>query len=465
MICIAPAPTIGGSRQEMTNQRHSTTPILSTLLLLGVLVLSGNVGARSETPNGPSGTSGRIRGDLNVWAWSIAAASLEQRIPAFREMYPSVDININMSGSSTANLRLMLTLSSGAGAPDVSQIEIANAPRYGMTGRLTDLTEVASPYADRFVPASWANCALNGRIYAIPWDIGPCAVFYKRPVFARYGIDPEAIETWADYIAAGKKIVERSGGETKMLTLPASYVSTLFEILLQQNGGQVFDDQGRIAIDSPQSREVMAVLESMITADITSNTAVFSQAFYTSLGTEAIASFPMAAWLGGFIKNYAPETSGEWGVFPLPALTPEGLRASTAGGSVLIIPAQSTRQEAAWAFVRSMLCDEESQLAHYRNFDLFPALLTSYDDPFFDEPDPFYGGQRVRRLFAEDITRIPQLNRTEDWREASRYISQEMSHWAANECQETDAMLARLSRHLSERLRRDLAPQVPGVAP
>ncbi|GMV91720.1 MAG: sugar ABC transporter substrate-binding protein [Candidatus Hydrogenedentota bacterium] len=449
----------------MTNQRHSTTAILSTPILLCVLVLSANVVARAEAPIGPSGTSGRIRGDLNVWAWSIAAASLEQRIPAFRAKYPSVGININMSGSSTANLRLMLTLSSGVGAPDVSQIEIANAPRYSMTGRLTDLTEVAAPYADRFVPASWANCTLNGRVYAIPWDIGPCAVFYKRPVFARYGIDPGAIETWADYIDAGKRIVERSGGKTMMLTLPASYVSAMFEILMQQNGGQVFDDQGRVAIDSGQTREVLAVLESMLTAGITSNTAVFSQAFYTSLGTEEIASFPMAAWLGGFIKNYAPETSGEWGVFPLPALTPGGLRASTAGGSVLIIPAQSMRDDAAWNFVRFMLCNEQSQLAHYRNSDLFPALHTAYDDPFFDEPDPFYGGQRVRRLFAEDITRIPQLNRTEDWREASRYISQEMSHWAANGCQETDAMLARLARQLSERLRRELAPQVPEGTP
>ncbi|MCL4693887.1 MAG: extracellular solute-binding protein, partial [Candidatus Hydrogenedentes bacterium] len=239
----------------------------------------------------------------------------------------------------------------------------------------------------------------------------------------------------------------------------------MFEMLMQQNGGQVFDDHGRVAIDSGQTREVMAVLESLLTAGITSNTAVFSQAFYTSLGTEEIASFPMAAWLGGFIKNYAPETSGEWGVFPLPALTPGGLRASTAGGSVLIIPAQSTRPDAAWNFVRFMLCNEQSQLAHYRNSDLFPALLTTYDDPFFDEPDPFYGGQRVRRLFAEDITRIPQVNRTEDWREASRYISQEMSHWAANECQETDAMLARLACHLSERLRRELAPQVPDGTP
>ncbi|MCL4694679.1 MAG: extracellular solute-binding protein, partial [Candidatus Hydrogenedentes bacterium] len=220
-MCIAPAPTMGGSRQEMTNQRHNPTPILSTLMVLGVLFWAANVVVRADAPIGPSGTSGRIRGDLNVWAWSIAAASLEQRIPAFRETYPGVDININMSGSSTANLRLMLTLSSGSGAPDVSQIEIANAPRYSMTGRLIDLTKVAAPYADRFVPASWANCTLNGRVYAIPWDIGPCAVFYKRPVFARYGIDPEAIETWADYIDAGKRIVERSGGETKMLTLPA----------------------------------------------------------------------------------------------------------------------------------------------------------------------------------------------------------------------------------------------------
>ena len=53
---------------------------------------------------------------------------------------------------------------------------------------------------------------MNGHVYAIPWDIGPCAVYYRRSIFRKYGIDPGKIETWSDYIAAGRMIVRESGG-------------------------------------------------------------------------------------------------------------------------------------------------------------------------------------------------------------------------------------------------------------
>jgi len=317
-----------------------------------------------------------VEGTLDVWAWSTAAGSLDSLIPTFNERYSNVGVKINMTGSNTTILRLMLSLSSGMGAPDVSQIEIINAPRYIATGRLTDLTPVAAQYAGDFVPASWGNCTFDGRVYAIPWDLGPCAVYYKRHLFSRYGIDPSTIETWSDYVAAGKLLVERSGGETKMLALPGSYVSTMFEILIQQNAGQVFDDAGRIAVDSPESHQVMAVLKATIESGIAANTPMFSQAFLSSLGSDAVATYPMAAWFGGFIKDNAPGTSGDWGLFRLPALEPGGLRASTAGGSVLIVPEQCTQKDAAWAYVQYMLCNEEMQIAQYRNFDLFPALRT-----------------------------------------------------------------------------------------
>ena len=48
----------------------------------------------------------------------------------------------------------------------------------------------------------------DGKVYAVPWDVGPCGVFYRRSIFEKYGIDPEKIETWEDYINAGKVILE-----------------------------------------------------------------------------------------------------------------------------------------------------------------------------------------------------------------------------------------------------------------
>jgi len=127
-------------------------------------------------------------------------------------------------------------------------------------------------------------------VYAIPWDVGPCGVFYKRDLFARYDIDPEKIETWDDYLAAGKTILQKSGGRTKMMPLGEPNLVSIFEIMLRQLGGQVFDGQGRIAIDSPEGRRVIDLIAAMRDAGICAEVEYFKHEWLASFNDDTIAS-------------------------------------------------------------------------------------------------------------------------------------------------------------------------------
>lgn len=397
-------------------------------------------------------------GAIEIWSWNIAAASLEKLVPPFRVTYPEVDVRVTMSGANMQS-RFLLSLSANVGAPDISQLQLVEAPFYVQTRRLADLSTVAARYAAQFPASFWRNCVADGKVYAVPWDMGPCAVFYKRPLFERYGIDPETIETWADYIAAGKKILEGSGGKTKMMFLPTGQLEPMFEILIQQTGGQIFDEEGRVAINSAEVFEALDVIRQLLDSGICVNAPMWSHSLYASLKSDTVATYPMAVWFGGTIRDHAPETSGKWGVFRLPAVAHGGLRTSNLGGSVLVIPDQSQHKEAAWAFIEYALCTPEGQLEQFKNFDLFPALLTTHDAPFFDEPVEFFAGQKVRRLFAEDITRIPALNRTIDWQEAMRYVREELSAWRAAGGGDPREVLRTLERKLTRRLARSPAPE------
>ena len=421
----------------------------------GALTFAAAAGPALEL--GDSVRPEQIEGDLQVWGWNIAAASLNKLVPGFNEVYPHVRINVNMTGANLQS-RFLLSLSAGVGAPEVSQLQLAEASRYARTLRLTDLTPVAEKYASQFPASFWENCVYEGRVYAIPWDMGPCAVFYKRSVFERYGIDPQVIETWDDYVATGKRIIEASQGRTRMLALAPGELDPLFEILLQQRGGQVFDEAGRVVINAPQTLDVLGVLKKLLESGICSSAPLWTHAFYASIQSDSIATYPGAAWFGGLIRDYGPKTSGDWGVFRLPAFEPDGLRTSNQGGSVLVIPDQCAQKEAAWAYVEYVLCRYDAQIEHYRNFDLFPALLPTHTDPFFDEEVPFFGGQKVRRLFAQDIGRVPSLNRTADWMESMRYMRQTLSKWAADGMNEPEQFLKRVADKLSRRLGREIAP-------
>jgi lactose/L-arabinose transport system substrate-binding protein len=401
----------------------------------------------------------QLDGELTVWGWNVAAKSLRSLLPAFRERYPKVRVNVEMTGTNV-QARFLLSLSSGTGAPDVMQLQAYESPRYLATGRMTDLTAVAAKYEKDFPPASWANCVHAGRVYAIPWDIGPCAVFYKRDLFRKYHVDPDKIETWDDFIAAGKQILEQSGGRTKMMALSPGDLLPTYEIFLQQVHGQVFDEQGRVAIDSPQSRRALDLIRRLLDAGICASVDQFSHEWMAGLNADTIATYPAAVWLGGTMKDTTGQyISGQanWGVFPLPAFERGGLRASNLGGSVLVIPDQCPNKEAAWAFVQYALCTREGQVTQYANFDLFPAYLPALKDPFFEQPDAYYGGQKVRALFAGSVEGIPVVHRTSDWVEAMNYARQSFTAWAVNH-EPTEPTLEQLARKLERRLGRAHSP-------
>lgn len=429
------------------------------MLVLGVSCTSPK---HDGAPTSELADAGMVRpqGELTVWSWNIAAKSLQHLAPEFEKTQPAVKVSVDMTGARMLT-RLMLAMAAGVGAPDVSQLELTDAPRYISTERLTDLTPVAAKYKDLFPAAQWDNCTMNGRVYAIPWDVGPCAVFYKRDLFRRYGIDADKIETWDDYIAAGKEILRKSGGRTKMMPLGSNSLRPMFEVLIQQNGGQVFDAQGRIAINSPQARQALEALEKMRTSGICSDVALWSQEFLAGLNDESIATYPSAIWFAGTIKDTVKDFAGkraEWGVFRLPALTPGGLHVANLGGSVLVIPAQCQNKAAAWAFVEYALCTKQGQMMQYRSMNLFPAYLPAMQSPELDEPDPFFGGQRIVSLFAQDVTRISKLNRTPAWAEAIRYLDQELSHWAASGMA-SDGFFENLEQKMQHRLGVPIAPQ------
>ncbi|MBT5875793.1 MAG: hypothetical protein HOH43_20375 [Candidatus Latescibacteria bacterium] len=134
--------------------------------------------------------------------------------------------------------RLYLSLTVGVRAPDVSQFEIRATPRYAVAGMLTYLMAIVERYRDRFPEPFWANCEYNGRIY------------YKREVFQYDSVEADSIERGDYYIRVGQYILKASGGKARMLPLSTGRLENMFQIMMQQNEVQVFDETGRLAVRS-----------------------------------------------------------------------------------------------------------------------------------------------------------------------------------------------------------------------
>lgn len=425
--------------------------LVATVIVLVLIVTLPYVGRTKASQPG--------RARVEVWGWNIAAKSLMSLAPTFEARRPDVEMDVKMSGTAMQS-RFLLAMASGRGAPDVMQLQEREAGKYTETRRLADFTAWAAKYERDFPASFWQTCVVDGKVHAIPWDIAPCAVFYKRWVFKQHGIDPDKIETWDDFIRAGEQILKASGGRTKMMALAPNGLAVPFQMLMQQNGGGVFDAQGRLIFDSPQNRETLELIRRLLDSGICSPVST-SQELNVSYNDDSIACYPVAVWSMADMKESSKGYAGQWGVFRLPAYRPGGLRNSNQGGSVLVVPAQSQHVDHAAAFIEYSLCTVEAQIKQYTDWALFPAYLPALRDPRFDQPDAFFGGQHIAKLFAEDFERVPPLVRTRDWDEAEQFIGRTLYDWYRDR-QDSGAYLRQTTEAMSKRLGRAIAPAAEG---
>jgi multiple sugar transport system substrate-binding protein len=121
-----------------------------------------------------------------------------------------------------------------------------------------------------------------------------------------------------------------------------------------------------------------------------------------------IATQMTGAWLAGHMNNWlAPDTKGRWRAAQLP----EGAFAAY-GGTFFAIPRGTPREHKllAWEFIQLMTLNREVQLSAFKSQDAFPALLETYDDPFFDQPIEFLGGQTARVGWRAAAKRIAAVS-------------------------------------------------------
>jgi lactose/L-arabinose transport system substrate-binding protein len=199
-------------------------------------------------PADPAGTAPaegdpNLKGTVTMWGWYNVPP--EAVYKEFKKLYPNVTVKFSQFGLPETHQKLRNAVQGGTGAPDISMVEDRRGPQF-WDGGLLNLDECVKPVAGAFPESKIEKVTTPaGNMQAVPWESGPVVISYRRSVFEEYGIDPESIETWDDYIAAGKQIAERSGGKVKMLIsqkLPVDGTSfpgatNLFQAFTQQQGG------------------------------------------------------------------------------------------------------------------------------------------------------------------------------------------------------------------------------------
>lgn len=247
------------------------------------------------------------------------------------------------------NTRLTTAFASGNG-PDIFLISPGDFLRYYNGGVLEDLT----PYMDEeaiadFYPQALATRTVDGRIYGLPMEQEPLAIFYDVAAFEEQGLsEADLPTTWEQMLELGRQM---TGGERAGLvfeTLPGYYQNFTFYPWLWQSGGDVIDTETQTPIFSGDAAvQALSLFQDAIATGAAPRTRPANGDIVSAM-TGGYA----AMWQGGIfdvaaLAQNAPDY--DYGIFSLPA-PPGGETTTCLGGWAWCVNARGKDPEAAARF-------------------------------------------------------------------------------------------------------------------
>ncbi|MBT0770945.1 sugar ABC transporter substrate-binding protein [Kineosporia sp. J2-2] len=337
-------------------------------------------------------------GEITYWSWTPSG---EDQVAAFEKAYPNVKVNLENVGTNTDQYTKMTNaIEAGDGAPDVAQIEYYAFPQYALSESLLDLSTYGlDELKSAYTASTWGSVAFDGKVYGLPQDSGPMALFYNKKVFDEAGID-KAPTTWDEYIADAKLIHEKN---------PKAYITAdsgdggFTSSMIWQAGGHPFNVSGTevsVNFEDEGTKKFTAMWNQLHQNDLLSDTVGWSDEWFKGLTDGTIASLVTGAWMPGNLEANAAGASGDWRVAPIPTYDGQPVTAEN-GGSGQAVLKQSKNPALAAAFVRWLNHDSAS-LDIFIESGGFPSTTAELGDPEFTEAkSKYFGGQQVNKVLAE----------------------------------------------------------------
>ncbi len=226
----------------------------------------------------------------------------EEQIELKTETYPIADMHS----------KLLITLQSGDGAPDIVDVNVAKFSDFMQGGEdvFVPLNDVIEPEKESFLEPVLDIYKYNGNYYGIEYHVGAPMMFYNTEILGQAGVKVEDIVTWEDLHEAGKKVLQATGKPIITFEVNDSWS---YYIMAGEMGGDYFDEQGNITIDSDVNAKVLDFMLGMLadgTAVTTPGGGFHTEEYYGYMGKGGAASMLECMWYMGRFTDYMPELSG-----------------------------------------------------------------------------------------------------------------------------------------------------------
>ena len=335
-------------------------------------------------------------------------------LPTFLARHPGVSVDIQLVANNTLAARLQAAMVANVDVPDMCEIEITTAGTF-FRGPLEevgflDLTDRVHRTGlwEQLVQARFAPYTKKGRIFGLPHDVHPVAIAYNRVAFEKLGIDPDKIETWDDFIEAGRRATTTTGAKPRYMIELSDSSRDHMEPLLFQRGGGYFDPNGNCILDNEKAVETMAWYVPLVAGPKRiGNNLGGGQVLTQAVEQEYLLSLITPDWRSRSFENDIAHMSGKMGIMPLPAVTRGGSRTSTWGGTMMGITKRCEHPELAWELALHLYYSRERLAERYEKSNILPPKRDLWSDPAIQAPKAYWSDQRLGRTYSQLASQVP----------------------------------------------------------
>jgi multiple sugar transport system substrate-binding protein len=366
---------------------------------LGLAACGGDDGAESAQGKAASAGAPATRGaSLTMWTMPNSPdpkKDLEGLLEPFTAE-TGIKVKVQVVGWDVQLDRIRNASVSGDG-PDVTQAGTTQVPFFAALGGFEDISKRVGEVGGKsaYAPGVYQTTQLAGRpgTWALPWFTEARAIYYRKDVLEKAGLDPatafadwDALRSTLETIKA--KVPEIDGQRIEPFGSPGKkafdLVHHVMPFVWDAGGAELSPDAKTSAIASPQAAEGVRYVAGLLEDGLYDKTQLERD------GTQVENQFKggkLAVWIGGpwVLGTVDRKDDTIWsdaarknvGVAAMPS-GPSGKGYTFVGGSNLMMMKNASNKDAAWALMK-YLAQADVQASYADKLGMFPARLDAQE--------------------------------------------------------------------------------------
>lgn len=354
---------------------------------------------------------------LTYVGWSQDEAASKPTLTAMLDAYrqSNTDTKLEVIGFPWAQMQqnILLRLRSGQ-ALDVVQLAERWLPQFASTGKMHDLHEVyGKGQLEKLIsPGVLKLGDYRGKQFGLPWTAGSIGMVANMKVLKDAGVSaaPKTVDAFIETLKAIKKSQPQSVPYA-MSTKNNNSLSPDFQVWLWTFGGQLFDDNGKVVVNSTAAVRALTFMTDLVKDGLAAKDIDRPDArrMYAQNQTGFYQDAPLAR---GFARNNSGKGT-EFDVFVQAMATP-------------VLKNGDTPQSFAWGHLLTMFSDGKSTL----NTQSAQAKLASHLALSDANQLRYFKEQGLFPVTNSALAQLANDPYVAAWTQASRFAERdEVSQW------------------------------------